>query len=97
MIFMCIMDYADKNEIKRVRPKHQAYLEGLVDAGKCISAGSFLPNDDGGLFLYEAGSLEEAQRLVDDDPYLHEGVILRHQLREYEVHAVNSALLRTTG
>ena len=97
MIFMCIMDYGDKDAVARVRPKHQAYMHRLIAEGRVISAGAFVPDDDGGLFLYDAASLEEAQGLVNDDPYILAGVIHGHRLREYEIHGVNPALLRVTG
>ncbi len=61
MIYMCIMDYSDDKELlEQVRPPHRKYLRDLMAVGKVLSAGSFLPKDDGGLFLYEAGSYEEA-------------------------------------
>ena len=98
MIYMCLMDYCeDRNRIAAVRPHHQAYLFALIDQGKLISGGSFLPDSDGGLFLYEAGTLHDAERLVQDDPYIREGLIATYKLREYEVHGINRDLLRVTG
>jgi uncharacterized protein len=97
MIYACIMDYGEKADIQRVRPKHQAYVFKLIEQGKVVAAGSLRQPDDGGLFLYEAPSLEVAQRLVDDDPYILERCITRHRLREYEIHGANAALLRVTG
>ena len=97
MIYMCLMDYCeDRSRIASVRPRHQAYLFGLIDQGKLISAGSFIPEDDGGLFLYEAATLHEAEHLVHDDPYIREGLITGWKLREYEVHGINRDLLRVT-
>ena len=99
MIYMCLMDYsADRSRIEAVRPHHQAYLFDLIDQGKLISAGSFLPDDDGGLFLYEAATLHDAEDLVRNDPYVREqGLIVSWKLREYEVHGINRDLLRVTG
>jgi len=97
MIYICVMDYGDKADIERVRPAHQAYQFKLIDEGKVIAAGSLLQPDDGGLFIYEALSLEAARSLVDDDPYILEGCITRHRLREYQIHGANAALLRVTG
>jgi uncharacterized protein YciI len=59
-----------------------------------IAAGSLLQPDDGGLFLHEARSLAAAQQLVDEDPYILEGCITRHRLREYEIHGGNASLLQ---
>ena len=98
MIYMCLMEYCeDRSRIAAVRPRHQAYLFDLIDQGKLISAGSFIPDDDGGLFLYEAEKLHDAEGLVRDDPYIREGVISSWKLREYEVHGINRDLLRVTG
>ena len=98
MIFMCLMEYCeDRSRIKAVRARHQSYLFGLVDQGKMIAAGSFIPDDDGGLFLYEAATLHDAEGLVHDDPYIQEGLIKSWKLREYEVHGMNRDLLRVTG
>jgi uncharacterized protein YciI len=97
MIFACIMDYGEKNLITRIRPKHREYIFGLIDAGKVIAGGSFEPDDDGGLFLYEARNLDEARRLVESDPYVRGGAIIGFKLREYAIHGANSALLRVTG
>ena len=76
MIYMCLMDYCeDRKRIESVRPHQQACLFRLIDQGKLISAGSFLPNDDGGLFRYEAATLHDAEGLVHDNPYSREGLI----------------------
>lgn len=93
MIFMCVMDYRDPEVTKRTRPAHRSYMFRLIDEGGVVSAGSFLPGDDGGLFLYDAPSLADAQRLVDQDPYVREGAVRSYQLRRYEVHGANPALL----
>ena len=97
MIYMCLMEYADSAAMAKVRPEHRTYMTGLVKDGKVLAAGSFLPDSDGGLFLYEAASLEEAQRFVDNDPYIRSGVIRSHRLTQYEIHGCNPALLRVTS
>lgn len=98
MIFMCVMDYCeDKIRLASARPRHREYLQDLSRAGKLLSAGSFLPLDDGGLFLYEADSYEEAEQFVKEDPYVKESVVTTFKLREYEIHGVNVQLLRVTG
>ena len=97
MIYMCIMDYPNSGAIAVVRPEHRNYMRGLFKEGKVAAAGSFLPNDDGGLFLYEADSLEEAQRFVDDDPYLRSGVVRSYRLTQYEIHGSNPELLRSAA
>ena len=98
MIFVCVMDYGpDRERIESVRPSHRKYQYGLLDSGKLVAGGSFSPDGDGGLFLYEAATLKDAQSLVQDDPYIREGLIESFKLREYEVHGANRDLLRVTG
>jgi uncharacterized protein len=96
MIFVCIMDYVDLEKVAQVRPRHRAYMNKLIADGKVIAAGSFVPDDDGGLFLYEAPSLEAANLMVAGDPYIKEGAIAKHRLREYEIHGANPSLLHAT-
>jgi uncharacterized protein YciI len=97
MTFMCVMDYGDPTAVARARPEHRAYMHRLIGEGRVICAGSFTPQDDGGLFLYDVATLEEAQRLVDEDPYILSGAILGHKLRAYEVHGANPGRLRVDG
>jgi uncharacterized protein YciI len=96
MIFVCIMEYLSVEKVTQVRPRHRAYMHGLIAEGKVIAAGSFVPDDDGGLFLYEAPDLEAAGLLVAADPYIKEGVISTYRLRECEIHGANPHLLRAT-
>lgn len=96
-IYACVMTYpTDRAKVERARPAHRRYLMRLLEEGRVVSAGSFVPEDDGGLFLYRARSLEEAQALVDEDPYLVEGVIRHYVLRRYEIHGANPDLLEVT-
>jgi uncharacterized protein YciI len=97
MIFVCIMEYAGKEVIAQVRPSHRAYMHDLIAQGKVIAAGSFAPEGDGGLFLYEAPNREAADLMVAEDPYVKGGAILKYRLREYEIHGANASLLRVTG
>jgi uncharacterized protein YciI len=97
MICMCLMDYVDPAAAARVRPAHRAYMHRLIAEGRVVCAGSFPPDHDGGLFLYDVSSLEEAQRLVDEDPYLREGAVRTYKLRRYEVHGGDFARLRVEG
>jgi uncharacterized protein YciI len=97
MIFVCIMEYVGGNLIAQVRPKHRAYMHDLIAEGKVIAAGSFAPDGEGGLFLYEAPDREAADRMVAEDPYVKGGAILKYRLWEYEIHGANASLLRVTG
>jgi uncharacterized protein YciI len=96
MIFVCIMEYVGAEVIAKARPRHRAYMHDLIAQGKVIAAGSFAPEDDGGLFLYEAPNREAAELMVAQDPYIKEGAILKYRLREYEIHGANPRLLPVT-
>ena len=77
--------------------RHAAPGDRSLAGSRLYEPGSLLHPDDGGLFVYEAPSLEAAQRLVNDDPYILEGCITGHRLREYQIHGANAALLRVIG
>jgi uncharacterized protein YciI len=62
-------------EVKSVLKGHLANIRRLAAEGKLILAGPF--EGDGelrGLFLLQAGSLQEAQQLIDSDPAVKRGV-----------------------
>jgi uncharacterized protein YciI len=66
MIYMCIMDYSDDKELlEQVRPPHRKYLRDLMAVGKVLSAGSFLPKDDGGLFSLRSRIIRGSSDLTD--------------------------------
>jgi uncharacterized protein YciI len=55
MLHACLMHDSDDRELlNRVRPSHRAFLARLLERGSCVATVSFVPADDGGLFLYEA-------------------------------------------
>ncbi len=53
---------------------HAAYVERLLGEGRLVLAGPFL-DDAGGLAVIEAESLEEARRVLAEDPALASGVM----------------------
>jgi hypothetical protein len=61
MPYACLLHYGDDRELpQRVRPS----LAGLLERGGCVAAGSFVPADDGGLFLYNARDHAKAEAIV---------------------------------
>jgi uncharacterized protein YciI len=83
MKIAAIIDYSqDKAKIAEVRPVHRQYLAGLRERGHLVVAGPFT-DDSGGLIVYEAGSPAEAEKLVRDDPFFHNGIFLRYKLRPW--------------
>ncbi|WP_024519628.1 YciI family protein [Bradyrhizobium sp. Tv2a-2] len=95
MIFVNYLKYGDRHKILELRPVHQKYLFDLRDRGLLVAAGSFA-GDVGGLFLYETDTMQSAEALMANDPYILGGAIEHYSISPWEVHAVNPLLLRTT-
>jgi uncharacterized protein YciI len=92
MKFAAIIEYArDKDLIGRVRPNHRAYLASLRAQGQLAASGPFT-DDSGALIIYEAGSPEEAERLLRGDPFFQNGVFVRFQLRPWNPVIANREL-----
>ena len=61
-------------ETERIQREHMANIRRLAEMGKLIAAGPFADGGDlRGVFIFQAGSVEEARRLVDTDPAVQAG------------------------
>lgn len=67
---------------KIYRPAHLAHMEPLDRAGRVVLAGP-LTDHTGSLIVIEAGSLEEAQKLAQEDPYMIHGVFERVEVHPF--------------
>ncbi|MBE3597437.1 MAG: hypothetical protein IMX02_01035 [Limnochordaceae bacterium] len=56
----------------RLRPAHLEYVGRLYREGKVVLAGPFA-DGRGGMVIYRVASMDEAQRLVLDDPVVQGG------------------------
>ncbi len=83
---------ADKSRLATVRPAHWEHDQRLKSAGKLALAGPFA-NDEGGLFVYNAVSREEALSYLKQDPFAAKGVFAHYELLEWLVEGVNPDLL----
>jgi uncharacterized protein YciI len=83
---------ADKSRLATVRPAHWQYDRTLEKAGKLALAGPFA-DDEGGLFVYNAVSREEALSYLSQDPFALEGVFADCELLEWLIEGVNPDLL----
>jgi uncharacterized protein len=93
MKFAAIIEYSqDRAKIAEVRPVHRQYLAGLRDGGQLVAAGPFT-DDSGALIIYEAPTREEAEKLLQGDPFHQGGIFLRWQLRPWNPVIVNRDLL----
>lgn len=61
---------ATAEEKKKYFEGHMANIKRLADEGKLIIAGPFMKNERNyrGIFIFNCGTIEEAQKLVETDP-----------------------------
>lgn len=66
------------NERDNIFAGHMANIGRLADEGKLSVAGPFGKNDKGfrGLFIFNAKTVEEAQKLVETDPAVKAGILI---------------------
>lgn len=75
-----------------MRPVHRQYLAGLRERGQLAVSGPFT-DDSGALIVYEAASREEAEGLLQGDPFFKNGIFLKYQLRPWNPVIANPELL----
>jgi uncharacterized protein YciI len=83
MKFAAIIEYTqDKDKIAAIRPTHRQYLKSLLDKGQLAASGPFT-DDSGALIVYEANSREEAEAILQGDPFHQNGIFLRWVIRPW--------------
>jgi uncharacterized protein len=93
MKFAATIEYSqDTAKVEAVRPAHRQYLFGLRDQGKLAISGPFA-DGSGALIVYEAGSAEEAEQLLKNDPFHHHGIFLKWVMRSWNPVMANLELL----
>jgi uncharacterized protein YciI len=93
MKFAGIIEYTpDKARIAEVRPVHRQYLTSLLERGQLVAAGPFT-DDSGALIIYEAASRDEAEKLLQGDPFHQNGIFVKYQLRPWNPVMANRELL----
>lgn len=73
---------ATPEKVDAIRPAHRAYLAELKASGKLFASGPFT-DGTGALIIYKAESAEEAQALLENDPFYKEGVFGPWQIRPW--------------
>ncbi len=63
--------------------RHVAYLKRLDQEGSLILCGPFI-DEPGGMVVFSAGSMDEAKKIAQNDPFIHEGY-KTHTLRTMEI------------
>ncbi|MBY0525118.1 MAG: YciI family protein [Gemmataceae bacterium] len=93
MKIAAIIEYiADKAKIGEIRPAHRQYLTGLKEKGQLVVCGPFT-DDSGGLIVYEVASREEAEQIVQNDPFNKNGIFVSWKLRPWNPVMANRDLL----
>jgi uncharacterized protein YciI len=93
MRFAAIIEYLqDKARVAELRPVHRQYLTSLRERGQLVVAGPFT-DDSGALIVYEATTREEAEKLLQGDPFHQGGIFVRWQLRPWNPVMANRELL----
>ena len=70
--FAAFLPTKDREKSQRLRPLHLEFLARMEQEGKIFARGRF-EDGAGGLVIYKAESLEEAQRTAGHDPYVTSG------------------------
>jgi hypothetical protein len=92
MKYAAIIEYSrDKDKIQSIRPVHRQYLATLRERGELAAAGPFT-DDSGALIVYEAASAEEAEKLLQGDPFHHNGIFLTYMMRPWNPVLANREL-----
>lgn len=92
MKFAATIEYTrDTAKIAAARPAHREYLKGLLESGRLAISGPFT-DDSGGLLIYEAETLEQAEALIREDPFAKGGVFLSWNIRGWKPIMANPAL-----
>ena len=83
MKYAAVIEYIpDAEKVQSLRPVHRQYLAQLRERGQLAVAGPFA-DGTGALIVYEAASAEEAEKLLQADPFNQNGVFVRYALRPW--------------
>ncbi|WP_225322911.1 YciI family protein [Synechococcus sp. RSCCF101] len=82
---------ADYYDYKRAHPEHDqnqlTWFKQQEEAGTLLACGPFAPHDGTGLWILEASSLAEAQRIVGSSPRSQDGMLAESaRIVEWEAH-----------
>lgn len=92
MKYAAIIEYSrDQAKIQAIRPTHRQYLAQLRERGQLAVSGPFT-DDSGALIVYEAATSEEAEKLLQGDPFHQNGIFLQYVLRPWNPVIVNREL-----
>ncbi len=73
----------DKSTFDQHVPAHKAYVQSLIAKGHRARSG-YWAQRGGGMLLFEAASLDEAQAIVKSDPLVKNGCV-NYQVYEWRI------------
>lgn len=85
IFYVAILKTIDAEKDAEILDEHKAYLQKYIDLGKIYAKGPFTDHS-GGLVIYSVESIEEAKKIIDNDP------IIRDNTREYTLKEWRSSL-----
>jgi uncharacterized protein len=81
--FAAILHLLDEEKNVKLRPQHLAFLKAQEAEGHIFLRGPFA-DGSGGLVIYQAESLGQAETLAESDPYVSGGA-RRLEMHEWQV------------
>ena len=63
---------------------HAEFVDALIERGTFVMGGPFSDNS-GSMSLLEGVDAEEARRILEDDPFMKNGVFVLEEIREWNV------------
>lgn len=73
----------DKATFDKSVPAHKAFVQNLIAKGHQAKTG-YWGERGGGMLLFQAADLQEAQSIVDQDPLIQNGCVV-YELHEWRV------------
>ena len=65
--------------------EHAEFIDGLIERGIFLMGGPYADNS-GSLTLWDGPTAEEVRRLVQDDPFVRNGVFVLEDVRDWVVY-----------
>ncbi len=86
MFHLLFYDYVPDIAERRTpfRPAHLDTARSYQSEGKLLMAGAFADSLDGATFVFKA-TREEVETFVANDPYVQNGLVTAHRIREWAV------------
>ena len=82
MIFVATLTYrVPMDQVEAATADHRAYVKTLHEQGKLLASGPFAPRV-GGMLMLQAGSRDEVDMMLVDDPFLDRG-IATYEVRQW--------------